>query len=300
MTKRLRVGTRSSRLARTQTDLVIAQLTKVAPGTVFEVVPVVTSGDRDRSLGSSPDFTDAIDRALVRGDVDLAVHSAKDLPLVLGRKLELVACPRRADPRDCLVTADSSFRLPRGARVGSSSLRRRAQLLRWRRDLNVVEVRGNVDTRIGLVRTRSVDAVVLAVAGIARLGRKSEVARILPVTKFVPSPAQGALAVVARAGDERVRRVVSRIDHPATHACVTAERSFAAAMGGDCKVPLGALATQRHRGLSLVGEILAPNGRTSVRRRRRGAVNCAEALGKQLAEEMRAAGALALLSSPRR
>ena len=298
MTERLRVGTRGSRLARVQSDLVIRAIARASPHARLEAVPVVTSGDRDRSLGSSPDFTDAIDRALLRGSVDLAVHSAKDLPLVLDRRLELVASPRRADPRDCLVASRPGARLPHGARVGSSSLRRRAQLLRWRGDLTVVEVRGNVDTRIDLVRSGSVDAVVLALAGIARLGRKSVVSRILPAATFVPAPAQGALAVVARAGDERVRSLVAPIDHAATRACVTAERSFAAALGGDCEVPLGALAAFRQGGVTLVGEVLTRDGRMSLRRRRRGPADRADDLGRRLGEEMLEAGARDLLSSP--
>ena len=261
--------------------------------------PIVdTSGDRDRSVGSSPDFTDMIDRALLAGEVDLAVHSAKDLPVELDPGLDLLACPRRADPRDCLVVGGTSppSALPRGARVGSSSLRRRAQLLRWRQDLDVVEIRGNVDTRIGLVRTGAVDAACLAVAGISRLGRSAEIGRILPSTTFVPSPAQGALAVVARAGDAGLAAGLRKIDHPATHSCVRAERSFAAALGGDCNVPLGALATHLDGAVSLIGEILAPDGRMSVRRNRRGAASDAAGVGLRLGKEMLDRGALDLIA----
>ncbi len=205
----VRVGTRRSRLATVQTRSVLLQLARAAPGLSFVPSPVDTSGDQDRTVGGSTDFTDTIDRALLRGEIDLAVHSAKDLPVVLDRRLRLVACPRRADPRDCLVVRDGvrADRLPRGARIGSSSPRRRAQLLRWRPDLRVVEVRGNVDTRLGLVRSRSVDAVALAVAGVARLRRKSEIDAVLPTDGFLPAPGQGALAVVARAGARRLSAV---------------------------------------------------------------------------------------------
>ncbi len=190
VTERVRVGTRRSPLARAQTDAVVARLGRLAPSWKFEVVAVETSGDRDRSLGGSPDFTDAIDRALLRGEVDLAVHSAKDLPADLDRGLELVACPRRADARDCLILGrgDGATGLVRGARVGSSSLRRRAQLLRWRPDLTVVEIRGNVDSRIGLVRSDALDAAILAVAGVSRLGRASEISQVLPASAFLPAP----------------------------------------------------------------------------------------------------------------
>ncbi|MGA8091333.1 MAG: hydroxymethylbilane synthase [Thermoplasmata archaeon] len=301
MTERFRVGTRRSRLARVQTAWVLARLARAAPGVRFEPVPVDTSGDRDRSAGSSPDFTDTIDRALLRGDVDLAVHSAKDLPVELDRSLDILACPRRADPRDCLVVAPEHrvSPLPQGARVGSSSLRRRAQLLRWRPDLCVVEVRGNVDTRIGLVRSGAVDAAVLAVAGLSRLGRTGEMGRILPPATFLPAPAQGALAVVVRKGDSPLASVVRRIDHSATHVCVTAERTFAAALGGDCRLPLGALATVRERTVSLVGEVLTPDGRRSLRRHRRGPASDADGIGSRLGSAMLDQGALDLMSPSR-
>ncbi len=301
MTGLFRIGTRRSPLARAQTASVLARLARAAPELRFELAPVDTSGDRNRSVGGSPDFTDTIDRALLRGDVDLAVHSAKDLPVELDRRLDLVACPRRADPRDCLVLAPDhrGVPLPQGARVGSSSLRRRAQLHRWRPDLRVVEVRGNVDTRIGLVRSGAIDAAALAVAGLARLGRTAEIGRILPATRFLPAPAQGALAVVLRRGDSPLTSVVRRIDHSATHVCVTAERTFAAALGGDCRVPLGALATVRERTVSLVGEVLTPDGRRRLRRHRRGPVSHAEAVGSRLGQAMLEEGALDLMPPSR-
>jgi hydroxymethylbilane synthase len=302
VTERIRVGTRRSPLARAQTRAVVDRLARVAPELRFEATPLETSGDRNRSPGSSPDFTDAIDRALLRGAIDIAVHSAKDLPTRLDRRLDLVACPRRADPRDCLVVAapGPGARLPRGARVGSSSLRRRAQLLRWRGDLEVVEIRGNVDTRIALVRSGAVDAAILAVAGIARLGRAAEIDRTLPTSAFLPAPAQGALAILARAGDRTLLPVVRRIDHGATRRCISAERAFAAALGGDCQVPLGALANLGERTISVVGEVLAPDGRQSLRHRDRGPVSDAERVGSRLGRAMLDRGALDLLAPVRR
>jgi hydroxymethylbilane synthase len=302
VTEKVRVGTRRSRLARAQTSWVVARLARSAPGVRFEPVPVDTSGDRDRSVGTSPDFTDTIDRALARGEVDLAVHSAKDLPAVLDRGFELLACPRRADARDCLVVAapHRASRLPLGARVGSSSLRRRAQLLRWRSDLTVVDIRGNVDTRLGLVRTGTIDAAVLAVAGISRLDRTPEIGRILPSTTFLPAPAQGALAVVARAGDSALASLVHGIDHAPTHRCVRAERSLAATLGGDCRIPLGALATHRPARLSLRAEVLSVDGRRSLRGHRRGLPADPEGLGATLGKEMLDRGALDLVTAARR
>ncbi len=297
MTERIRVGTRRSPLARIQTDSVLARLASTAPQYRFETVPVTPSGDRDRSPGGSPDFTDAIDRALVRGAIDLAVHSAKDLPVDLDRRFALAACPPREDPRDALVGRPAAGRasLPRGARVGSSSPRRRAQLLRFRPDLRVVEIRGNVDTRIALVRSGTIDAAVLAVAGLARLGRRMEIARILPVSRFLPAPAQGALAVVARSSDAALVDALARLDDPSTRACVVAERGFASALGGDCRLPLGALARCRNRTVSLVGEVLSQDGRTSLRRRRAGPAREAESVGARLGREMLDRGARELL-----
>ncbi len=253
-------------------------------------------------MGPSPDFTDAIDRALVRGEIDLAVHSAKDLPLQLDRRLTLVACPRRADPRDCLIVAPQLAHapLPRGGRVGSSSLRRHAQLLRWRPDLEVVEIRGNVDTRIGLVRSGSIDAAVLAVAGVSRLKKQNAIDRVLPAATFLPAPAQGALAVVARTDDAALSSLARKVDHASTHACVDAEREFASALGGDCQTPLGALATVRAGNISLVGEVLAADGRRSIRGHARGAIPNAGALGRRLGNEMLDRGAVELWSPARR
>jgi hydroxymethylbilane synthase len=298
---RVRVGARRSPLARAQTAAVLAEVARVAPGWQAELVLVDTSGDKDRSPGGSTDFTDAIDRALLRGEVDFAVHSAKDLPVVLDPRLELVASPRRYDPRDCLVMPNAirGRSLARGARVGSSSLRRRAQLLRWRPDLDVVEVRGNVDTRIGLVRNGQLDAAILAVAGVSRLGRAAEISRILLPESFLPAPAQGALAVVTRSGDARLAPTLRKIDHATTHRCIRAERSFAAALGGDCLMPMGALATAQGRTTSLIGEVLSTDGRRRVRGHPRGSLGDPQRLGSALGRDLLDRGALDLLSRAR-
>lgn len=298
MTRPLRVGTRRSPLARAQTEWVIRRLHRAAPASSFEAVPLDASGDRDRSPGQSPDFTDRIDRALARGALDLAVHSAKDLPARLDRRLLLAAVPQRADPRDCLVLRDRRrpLALPRRARVGSSSPRRRAQLLRWRPDLTVVDVRGNVGTRIDFVRGGRLDAAVMAVAGLERLGCAEEIDRTLPITAFLPAPGQGALAVVVRAGDTSTARFVARIDDRRAHACLDAERSLADALGADCRLPLGGLATCRNKSLSLVGEVLSTDGRTSVRRRASGRLEEAREVGARLGDVLVCAGAAELLA----
>ncbi len=296
MTARYRVGTRRSRLARAQTEIVLQKLRRARPAWELVPVPIDASGDRDRSKGGSTDFTDRIDRALLRGEVDLAVHSAKDLPVRLDPRFRLAAVPRRADPRDCLVTALRlrGGDLPRGTRVGSSSPRRRAQLLGWRPDLDVVEIRGNVDTRIAMVRSGTIDAAILAVAGIARLGWTEEIDRVLPTARFLPAPGQGAIAVVSGTGDRDLLAGLDRIDHPATRACVRAERAFAAALGGDCRAPLAARARAERRTLALTAEVLAPDGRTRLRARRQGPVAQADRIGLRLGKEILDGGAMQL------
>ncbi len=292
------VGTRGSTLALIQTGLVVRALQKGAPTARFDVQRIVTSGDRDRHTGGSPDFTDAIDRALLDGEVDLAVHSAKDVALDVPRRLQLGAFPRRADPRDCLVLRRrrGAGPLPRGARVGSSSRRRRAQLLRWRPDLRVVEIRGNVDSRIARVRAGDLDAVIVAVAGVRRLGRANEIGAILSAERFVPSPGQGSLAVAVRSGDRRTERLVRRIDHAATRAAVEAERAFARELGGDCNVPLGALARPRDGRLFLTGEVLSPDGRLRLRVEGPGSLRRARPNGEALGRRALQLGARGILS----
>jgi hydroxymethylbilane synthase len=288
-----RVGTRRSALARIQTEMVVASLRRRTPDTRFEVVPIETSGDRERAPGVSPDFTDAIDRALRKGAVDLAVHSAKDLPLRLDPALLLAACPRRANPRDALV--QNVRRLPRGAKVGSSSLRRRAQLLRWRGDLEVVELRGNVDTRLVRVRSGTLDAVILAAAGLERLGLKAEISEILPIRSFLPAPAQGALALVTRSDDTSTTSIARTVGHPTTLAAVQAEREFASVLGGDCRMPLAALARLDGDSLNLTGEVLSPDGRQRLRGQLAGDSDAPARVGAALGTLLRDRGAIELL-----
>ena len=268
------------------------------PAVTFETRAIVTSGDRDLRPGSSPDFTDAIDRALLRREVDLCVHSAKDLPADLPSGLAIAACPPRADARDCLVCLPGPTRaaeLPRGARVGSSSLRRRAQLLRWRPDLDVAEIRGNVDRRLERVRGGELDGVVVALAGLRRLGRAGEATRVLSFREFLPAPAQGALAVVVRSDGTEAREVAAGVDHAPTRAAVEAERAFSRRIGGDCRTPLAAHARVAGRRLRLTGELLSPDGRTRLRASRAGVARDATAVGRELAEILLGRGGSDLL-----
>ena len=302
MTETVRVGTRGSALALVQTELVLRALRPRAPRVRFEAVVIRTQGDRIRSRSSDLDFTDAIDEALEVGRVDLAVHSAKDLPVRTERSVRPVALLRRGDPRDCLILARATglADLARGARIGSSSARRRAELLRVRPDLEVAEVRGNVDTRLGLVRSGAVDGVILARAGLARLGRLDEVSEVLPASRFVPAPGQGAIAVSARVADRRMVGLLRPLDDPPTRAAVTAERSFVTELGGGCDTPLGAWAALRGGRLTLRAVVLSPDGRRTVWGIRSAPPTRAAALGHALAREVRRAGADELLAQPGR
>jgi len=265
------VGTRGSALALAQARWVAERLDGA------ELVEIATSGDRARGVGDKSRWVDAIEAALVAGEIDLAVHSAKDVPAALAEGCAIVATPPRADPGDVLVG-----RWPLGARVGTSSLRRRAQLLSLRRDLEVVELRGNVDTRLRKLDAGEVDAVVLAAAGLERLG----VARGTRELPFIPAPGQGTLAIEARADDGRVRTAVQAIHHPPTFADLTAERAAVRVLAATCHTPVGIHA----RADTIRGFVGLPDGSAWV------ADELPEADGEELARRMLAAGAAELLA----
>ncbi len=289
MIESLRVGTRRSPLAQAQTGLVVRALVRRNPGARFTVVPLATEGDRTRPpKASSWDFTDRIDRALETGNIDLAVHSAKDLPVRPLRRVVVAAYPAREDPRDCVILrlAASISELPLGACLGSSSPRRRAQLKAWRPDLAIVEIRGNVGTRIEKMERIPLDGVVLAVAGLRRLGWEDRITQRLPTGRLLPSPGQGALAVSARRDDRPVRRLVSSIDHFPTRAAVTAEQAVARALGGDCNLPLGALARVVGDRLTLTAAVFSPDGKRRIGVRREGPVRSAIAIGAGVGRDL--------------
>ncbi len=284
MRRVVRVGTRRSALARAQCDRVVHALARAASETRFEVVPIATDGDRTWTTTGPLDFTDAIDAALARGEIDLAVHSAKDLPAVLRPTLAIAAVPRREDPRDCLVLGGPGrlADLPAGARVGSSSVRRRAQLRRVRPDLTVTELRGNVDSRIARVRRGELDGVILAVAGLRRLDRAGEASEVLDLRRFLPAPGQGALAITARTADRDVRRLVAPIEHLPSRRALRAERAFLGAVGGDCTVPLAALGRVRAGSIALRGEEFDAEGRLCWRGAAVGPADRAARIGSAL------------------
>jgi hydroxymethylbilane synthase len=257
---RLRIGTRGSRLALAQAGEVAEALS--GRGIEAELVPIVTAGDRGASPESSPQgvkglFVAEITEALHRGDVDLAVHSAKDLPSEDPPGVVVAAVPERAVPFDVLVSRDED--VPEGGAVGTSSLRRQAQLRRMRPGLQVEDVRGNVDTRLRKMGEGRYDGLVLAAAGLARLGLDVEHVAPLPVDDMVPAPGQGALAVQAREGAAAADAVVG-VDHDRSRVAFEAERWLVRRLGGGCRLPLGAYAEVRDSGVRLLGVVIRPDG----------------------------------------
>jgi hydroxymethylbilane synthase len=310
----VRLGTRASALARAQSGLVADALSGSTGGPV-ELVEISTAGDRSTravaDLGGTGVFVSALRDALLAGDIDLAVHSYKDLPTAPAPGLCLAAVPVREDPRDVLVARDGARLddLPAGARIGTGAPRRMAQLRAFRRDLDVVPVRGNVDTRVGKVADGTLDAVVLARAGLARLGRMDAVTEVLDPDQLLPAPAQGALAIECRADDTALRSALAVLEDPQARATVTAERALLAALEAGCSAPVGALATLDPGGpsdpvrprtaLVLRGVVAAIDGSAVVRLSTTGTITDAEEVGRRLAADLFAAGVSNLLGSSR-
>jgi hydroxymethylbilane synthase len=280
----IRVGTRGSALALAQASWVADRL-----GPDAELVTIATAGDRGEDEGDKSRWVSALERALLGEEIDIAVHSAKDVPAELADGLELVAIPERADPRDAICGAPSLQALEPGARVGTSSLRRAAQINAARTDLDVVAVRGNVDTRLRKLADREYDALVLALAGLERLGR--EPAAVLD--ELVPAAGQGALAIEARSDGLDRERLTRLADGPAT-ACVGAERELTRALGASCNSAVGAHARLLDDGeLELIAWVGRPDGSEWISDRARGP---AEAIGGTVAERLLAVGAKELLT----
>lgn len=278
----MRIATRGSALALAQARWVAERL----PGEV-ELVTVTTSGDRRRAVDDKREWVLEIEEALLRGDADLAVHSAKDVPVALADGCVLVAAPERADPRDVLCGAASLEALPAGARVGTVSLRRASQLLAQRPDLEIVELRGNVDTRLRKLREGEADAIVLAAAGLDRLGRRGEASCTLDL---VPAAGQGTLAIEAREGDSAAAEAVAALRDPAAEASLACERAFVAALGADCSTPVGAYAAPAEPdGLLMRAYVGAPDGSAWITDALGG--DDPAALGAELARRMLMAGA---------
>jgi hydroxymethylbilane synthase len=299
----IRIGTRGSALALAQAHWVADRL----PGEV-ELVPIRTSGDESpRSKGSDPvavledksRFVKEIEEALLAGEVDLAVHSAKDVPAELPDGLAIVGVPPRADPRDALCGARSLDELPEGAVVGTASLRRRAALAALRPDLDARELRGNVDTRLRRLAEGDFDAIVLAAAGLDRLGRPDEGSPLDPLA-FVPAPGQGCLLLEARTEDEATQAAGSAITDLDALACLAAERAVVRALEATCHTPIGTHAVTTDDGLHLTAFVGLPDGSHWIRDEHEASAADPSALGAAVAERMLAAGAADLLAEVER
>ncbi|WP_030757839.1 MULTISPECIES: hydroxymethylbilane synthase [unclassified Streptomyces] len=309
----LRLGTRRSKLAMSQSGHV-ADAVRAVTGRAVELVEITTYGDVSREhlsqIGGTGVFVTALRDALLRGEVDFAVHSLKDLPTAQPDDLVIAAMPRREDPRDALVARDGlTFeQLPDGARIGTGSTRRTAQLnhlaLSLGKRIETVPIRGNVDTRIGFVHDGELDAVVLAAAGLNRIGRGGEATDLLSVDSVLPAPGQGALAVECLASDTDLVAALGELDDPHTRAAVTAERSLLAALEAGCSAPVGAFADLQADGeivneMRLRGVVGTLDGTTLVQLSTTGPVpqsyDEAMALGRELADEMLAKGAAGLM-----
>jgi len=296
-----RIGARGSKLSLAQTGQTRARLatTLGLAEDVFEIVPIVTSGDRiqDRRLieaGGKGLFTKELDHALLERRIDFAVHSLKDLPTRLPDGIVLACVPEREDPRDAFVSlkAKSLADLPAGARVGTASLRRQAQVLFARRDLIVSTLRGNVDTRLAKLEAGEADATYLAFAGLKRMGLADRVASLVDPEEAPPAACQGAIAITARTDDARVRDALARCENTNARIEIEAERAFLDALDGSCRTPIAALARVDGAKMSFIGETLRPDGALRWRRVETiaigaDAIGAAQALGAKLGLEIR-------------
>jgi hydroxymethylbilane synthase len=304
MTPPLRIGTRGSPLALWQADHVAGRLRPLAGPRPVELVEIETKGDvvRDRALsqiGGEGLFTKEIQRALLAGMVDVAVHSLKDLPTVPVEGLTLAAVPARGPTGDALVSRRHARfdALPSGAVVATSSLRRRAQVLHRRPDLKLIDIRGNVETRLRKLDEQGLDAIILARAGLERLGRGADITEILDPSWMLPAVGQGALGLECRTEDATTPALLRGLDDAATHQAVLAERAMLRGLGGGCQVPIGAAALVRAGRLTLRGVVLPPDGSRRVAADAEGPADEAEAIGRHLAEALLARGARELLGA---
>jgi hydroxymethylbilane synthase len=286
----IRIGTRGSALALAQSGHIAEDLR--ALGAEVELIPITTSGDRGAVTEDKSRFVKEIEEALLGEEVDLAVHSAKDVPGVLPEGLAIVGVPERADPRDALCGATDFGDLAVGARVGTSSLRRQAQLLAARPDLDLAELRGNVDTRLRKLGEGQYDAIVLAAAGLARLDRAAEGNPI----DITPAAGQGCLALEAREGDEEMSELASKLTHRDSLVCLTAERALVTALDATCRTPVAAYARLDNGDLLMDSFVGLPDGTTWIRDELSGDPEDPSALGLELAQRLIAAGANEVLA----
>ncbi|OGX24406.1 MAG: hydroxymethylbilane synthase [Omnitrophica WOR_2 bacterium RIFCSPHIGHO2_02_FULL_45_21] len=302
--KKIIIGARGSLLSVVQAKSVIKVLRSNFPAYSFCLKKITTFADKQKNWRrldlalAVGIFVKELEEALLRKEIDLAVHSLKDLPSDLPRDLTLAAVTKRIDPRDCLIFKEktSLYKLKKGACLGTSSLRRQAQALRIRPDLQIKHLRGNLDTRIKKLLAGEYDAIIAALAGVKRLGyAKNLLLQALPMSIFLPAPGQGALGIEARTDDKTIKTLTEKINHRKSFLCAVCERAFLREFGAGCRLALGALAEIKDRQIHLQAVVLSSNGKRIIRLSRKGALKQAGALGKQLAQQMLKKGARKLL-----
>lgn len=302
MKQKMVIGTRTSKLALWQANSVADAIKKAFPYIDVSLHPIITTGDTVLNLpmdkiGGKGLFTQELESSILNGEIDLAVHSLKDMPIELPPGLCIGAVMPRENPQDGFISLryGSIDELPYGARVGTSSLRRRAQLLYYRPDLHISALRGNIDTRLRKLETENLDAIILAVAGLKRLGCEDRVTEEMSFDLFLPAAGQGALAVEARANDEEVLGILRVLQDEPTYMAVTAERSFLRVIGGGCQVPIGVYAACDHQRLAIQAVILDTAGTRALRSAASGKTADAVQIGSKLADDMLRQGGRELL-----
>ena len=305
--QKLVVGTRSSQLALWQADFVIGELAKKYPELVVEKRLMTTKGDKILNaplakIGGKGLFTKELETAMLEGEIDIAVHSLKDMPVVVPEGLVITAITQRADPGDAFVSSkyESFQQLPAGAKVGTSSLRRKAQLLHARPDLQIEDLRGNVNTRLRKMEEENFDGIILACAGLKRLGFGDKIRQVLPQTMCLPAVGQGALAIECRQADKETRELLEFLNDKCTRLCTEAERGFLATVEGGCQVPVGVHAVSAEAGIWVEAVIASLDGSTLLRDALEAEIKDAQearAVGVNLAEKLLARGGREILRS---
>lgn len=304
MNRKIIIGTRGSRLAVTQADIIASELQRAHPAIDIEIRKIVTEGDRNRNIsieeaGDTGIFVRALEEALADGRIDIAVHSLKDMPTLLPGNMRLAAVIKRIDPRDALVADAMLGGLKPGSLIGTGSLRRTAQLKNLRGDLHVVNIRGNVDSRLRKVKSGELQGVIVAAAAMLRLGWDAKITEYLPLESFLPAVGQGTLAVEARKDDRVMGEYVSVLNHTPTWQAVTAERAFLHAVEGGCRAPVAALASVNGQVLEIAAMVANKAGTKIIKQSIEGDPGQAENLGVKLAQMMLEMGAASLINEIR-
>ena len=305
--KRVIVGSRGSKLALIQTNWVISELKRLNPGLEFQIEKISTKGDKITNaplsrLGGVGLFTKELEAALIKEKIDIAVHSAKDVPAVIHEGLTIGATPKREDPHDVLISCNNATleKLPDDARIGTSSLRRKAQLLAFRPDFKILDLRGNLDTRLKKLETDDMEAIVVARAGLIRMHYTGQISQIIPFDIMLPAVGQGSLCIEIRKDDARIQKIVSGIDDDQTRIAIEAERSLLAKLQGGCQVPIGAYAEVQGKEVSIEAIICTLSGDHAILDRHSGHKHLAAKIGEELARRMLENGGLKILHEVRK